>query len=82
MKIENYKKMGDLLNSKKILEKLRRIFSVPYPHLFLKKIIFYTDNDDICFCSLDENTQEELKTAIKDVVNKRLEEINTEIENL
>lgn len=85
MKIKDYEKATDLLESKNKLEKLYRIFSFPYPHIFtpLKKLSFFHNAvDEICFISFDEKTQEELKAAIKQVINKRLKEIKEEIENI
>jgi hypothetical protein len=84
MKIQDYKKVQDLLISKDKLEILYRIFSFPYPRIFvpLKKLLFFCDNIEICFVSFDEQTQKELKAAIKQVISKRLEEIEEEIENI
>lgn len=84
MKIENYEKTTKLLRSKEQLEKLYRIFCVPYPHIFapLKKLLFFNNDVEICFISFDEKTQKELKAAIGQVIDKRLEEIEEEIENI
>lgn len=85
MKIQDYEKVQDLLRSKEKLNKLRRIFCYPYPRIFcpLKKFLFfYRDTEEICFISFDEQTQKELKESIKQVINKRLKEIEEEIENI
>ena len=84
MKIEDYEKVTDLLNSKNKLKKLYKIFSFPYPRIFipLKKLLFFHNDIEICFISLDKKTQEELKAAIEQVINKRLKEIEEEIENI
>ena len=39
-------------------------------------------NVEVCFISLDEETQKELKDAIKSIIEKRLDEIEDELENL
>ena len=84
MKIEDYEKAEDLLTTKNLLNRLYRIFSYPYPSIFspLKRVSFRHEREEICFVSFDEKTQKELKTAIRDVIDKRLNEIDTEIENL
>lgn len=85
MKIQDYEKVQDLLKSKEKLNKLRRIFCYPYPRIFcpLKKFLFfYGDVGEICFISFDEQTQKELKESIQQVINKRLKEIEEEIENI
>lgn len=85
MKIQDYEKVQHLLKSKEKLNKLDRIFSHPYPTIFcpLKKFLFsYRDVEEICFISFDEQTQKELKESINQVINKRLKEIEEEIENI
>ena len=84
MKIQDYEKVQDLLKSKEKLNKLRRIFCYPYPYIScpLKKFWFYRDAEEICFISFDKQTQKELKESIKQVINKRLKEVEEEIENI
>ena len=86
MKIEEYKKAKELLESKEILRKLQDIFYYPYPRIFspLKKLSFFHKSPliEVCFISLDEETQKELKDAIKSIIEKRLREIEDELENL
>ncbi len=85
MKIQDYEKVQDLLKSKEKLNKLRRILCYPYPRILcpLKKFLFfYGDVGEICFISFDEQTQKELKESIQQVINKRLKEIEEEIENI
>lgn len=83
MKIENYEKATDLLESKEKLCFLDRIFGYPYPHIRLKKLSFFYDSvGEISFISFDKKTREELKSAIQQVIAKRIKEIDEEIKDL
>ncbi len=85
MKIKDYEKVRKLLRSKENLNQLDRIFSKPYPsfYILLKNFYFFHRNEEeISFFSFDEQTQEELRESIKQVINKRLKEIDEEIENI
>ena len=83
MKIETYEKATDLLESKEKLCFLDRIFCYPYPYICFKKFSFFYDNvGRISFISFDKKTREELKTAIQQVITKRIKEIDEEIKDL
>ena len=77
------KKAEELIKSKKVLDSLWRIICLPYPSIFKNKRIFFgADYREISFASFDETTREELKKAIKDVISKRFEEIDKELESM
>lgn len=86
MKIKDYEKVRKLLRSKEELDQLDRIFSHPRPLLFynLSKnfSFFHSCEREVNFFSFDEQTQKELRESIKQVINKRLKEIDEEIENI
>ena len=83
MKIETYEEATDLLESKEKLCFLDRIFCYPYPCIRLKKLSFFYDSvGEISFISFDKKTREELKTAIQQVITKRIKEIDEEIKDL
>lgn len=87
MKIKDYEKVRKLLRSKEKLNQLDEIFNHPCISLFyniLKNFSFFNrlNGEEIPFYSLDEQTQEELEESIKQVIHKRLKEIDEEIENI
>lgn len=80
---EDVKKAQELLRSKSTLESLWRIMCLPYPAIFKNRRIFFGSHfREINFASFDDTTREELKKAIKDVIIKRAEEIDKELENM
>ena len=80
---KDVKKAQELLESKKVLESLWKIMCLPYPAIFKNRRVFFGANyREINFASFDETTREELKKAIKDVVIKRAEEIDKELESM
>lgn len=80
---EEVRKAEELIKSKKILDKLWDIMCLPYPAIFKNRRIFFgADYREINFACFDKTTREELKKAIKDVINKRTEEIDKELESM
>ena len=80
---EEVRKAEELIKSKRILNDLWKIMCLPYPAIFNSRRIFFgRDYREINFASFDETTREELKKAIKDVINKRTEEIDKELESM
>ena len=80
---EDVKKAQKLLRSKETLDSLWKIMCLPYPTIFNSRRIFFgRDYRELNFASFDETTREELKKAIKDVINKRTEEIDKELESM
>lgn len=87
MKVKDYEEVQKLLRSKEKLNQLDRIFNRPCISLFyniLKNFSFFNrlDGGEIPFYSLDKQTQKELKESIQQVIDKRLKEIEKEIENI
>lgn len=86
MKIEDYEKVRKLLRSKEELNQLDRIFNRPCPSLFysIKNFSFFHkyEGEEVPLYSFDEQTQEELRESIKQVIHKRLKEIDEEIESI
>ena len=77
------RKAEELIKSKKVLDSLWRIMCLPYPAIFKNKRIFFGANyREINFASFDETTREELKKAIRDVIDKRTKEIDKELESM
>ena len=80
---KDVRKGEELIKSKEALDKLLYTVCKPFPTIFKNKRIFFGVNfQEISFASFDETTREELKKAIKDVIIKRTEEINKELEEL
>ena len=80
---KDVKKAQELLESKSTLESLWRIICKPYPAIFKNRRIFFGSNyREINFACFDDTTREELKKAIKDVIIKRAEEIDKELESM
>ena len=80
---QEVRKAEELIKSKKVLDSLWRIMCLPYPAIFKNRRIFFgADYREINFASFDETTREELKKAIKDVINKRDKEIDKELESM
>lgn len=80
---EEVRKAEKLIKSKKVLDSLWRIMCLPYPAIFKNRRIFFgADYREINFASFDETTREELKKAIRDVINKREKEIDKELESM
>ena len=77
------RKAEELIKSKKVLDSLWRIMCLPYPAIFKNRRIFFGANyREINFASFDETTREELKKAIRDVIDKREKEIDKELESM
>lgn len=77
------RKAEKLLESKRVLDDLWKIICLPYPAIFKNRRIFFGANyREINFASFDETTREELRKAIKDVINKRDKEIDKELESM
>ena len=80
---EEVKKAEELIESKRILNDLWKIMCLPYPTIFNSRRIFFgADYREINFACFDKTTREELKKAIKDVINKRTKEIDKELESM
>ena len=84
MKIEDYEKARNLIKSKNQLNDLWQIFCKPYPNItyHIKKFLFWTDIGNIDLYQMDKQTQEELRNAIRNIISKRIKEIENEIEAL
>lgn len=85
MKEKTLGRANEIKRSIETLYDLRRIFSYPYPKIFKnrdKKTGFVYDDDCISFVMFDEETREELKEVIKNVIDKRLSELKEEMEIL
>jgi hypothetical protein len=77
------RKAEELIKSKETLDRLWFIIGKPYPAIFKNRRIFFGANyREISFASFDETTREELKKAIRDVINKRTKEIDNELESM
>lgn len=74
------------------LNTLWHILHIPYPRIFsnsrwlrmqmYKHTRFADNTDEVCFYDLDEKTREELRTAMKDIISRRMEEVKTELKEL
>lgn len=73
---ENYEKATEIMYRIKAIKKARfEIFSYPYPS-------FYYDDEEVSFARFDEDTRTELKEAIIDILDKRREVLEKELEDL
>ena len=80
---KSFRKAQDLIKSKDTLDKFWRIICKPFPEIFHNRRIFWGyEYREISFASFDETTREELREAIKNVIEKRSKEIDKELEVL
>lgn len=83
---ETYEKATKLKRTLSLLNEAWRIMCFPYPkfNIFKPKFALSYPSEDleVDFVSLDETTREELKDAIKTVIEKREREIAKEINQL
>lgn len=83
---ENLKRAKEIEKSIETINTLHSIVHYPYPNMFSKfkdkRNGFCYDGDVVCFASLDEQTREELKTSIYEIIDRRREELREELEVL
>ena len=83
---EIYEQATKLRRTEKILDKVHRIMTFPYPefNIFKPKFSFSYKFEclNVDFVELDQETIKQLKEAILNVVNKRSQEIEEELKQL
>lgn len=66
---------NSLMSTMKVLDDLNFIMNKPYPH-------FSCSDKDVNSASFDKETLEQLKTTIKDFIEKRKSELKEEFKSL
>ena len=83
---EIYEQATELRRTKKLLEEVNRIMAFPYPefNIFKPKFSFSYKSErlNVDFVEFDKETIKQLKEAILNVVEKRKQEIEEELERL
>lgn len=76
----------EIEKSLEMIDKLHYIVHCPYPKMISnfkdKENGFCYDGDVVCFVSLDEQTREELKKSIYEIIDRRRNELKNELNNL
>lgn len=83
---KNLKRANEIKKSIDAIKELNRIICYPYPNMISKykdkRNGFYYDGDVVCFVSLDEQTREELKSSMHEVIDRRWRELEEELASL
>lgn len=72
---QTLEKANEIVRTLQAINKTQGIMSYPYPSLC-------EDREEVCFVAFDKQTLDELKNAIKDVLNRRKEDLKKELEEL
>ena len=83
---EIYEQATELRRTKKILDEVQHIMTFPYPEFNIFKpkfsLSYKSKHLNVDFVELDNETIKQLKEAILNVVKKRRQEIEEELEQL
>lgn len=72
---QTLERANEIVRILQTINKTQGIMSYPYPSL-------YREREEVCFVAFDKQTLDELKNAIKDVLNRRKEDLKKELEEL